>query len=140
MAAGVRAPGQLLMKHVAGPPELAHAGLRGVVRAGNPVLQILEVAPHGRRLGVRRGRLAQQRVLLRRRDADPRLAVLVDRGHVERAERAEKRALIRGRLHREQLVEERPDPGAGRPGDDRLGEGLERLRLMRRRGTPARRR
>ena len=64
------------------------------------------------------------------RDADPRLAVPVDRDHVERAERAEKRALVRGRLHREQLVDERPDPGAGRPGDDRLGQDLERLRLM----------
>src|SRR6185436_10378857 len=41
VAAGVRAPGKFGMEDVAVPSELAHPDLRRVIRAGNPVLQIL---------------------------------------------------------------------------------------------------
>ena len=118
------------MKHVAGPPELAHAALRRVVGAGDPVLHVLEVAAQSPTFGVRRRRVTQQRVLFRGGERDPRLAVLRDRGHVERAERAEKRALILGRFDGEQLIEERRDFRGGRSRHDRFGERLERLRLM----------
>ena len=63
--------------------------------------------------------------------AVPGLAMLRDGGHVERAERAEKRALALRRFDGEQLIEKRRDARGGRPGDDGLGEHFERFQLMR---------
>src|SRR5438874_12829719 len=55
MAARVLAPGEAGEKDLAGPPELAHADLGGVVRARDPALQLVEaVAGGGRALGERR--------------------------------------------------------------------------------------
>ena len=46
----------------------------------------------------------------------PRLAVLLDGGHVERAERADDRALVLRRLDGDQLIEKRRDLGVLDPG------------------------
>jgi hypothetical protein len=56
MAVRVLAPGEAGEEDLAGPPQLAHADLGGVIRARDPALQLVEaVAGGGRALGERRG-------------------------------------------------------------------------------------
>jgi hypothetical protein len=56
---------------------------------------------------LRRGRVREQLVLLRRRDGLPGLAEAVDGEHLHRAERAEEVPLVGVVVDREQLVDER---------------------------------
>ena len=83
------------------------------------------------RARLRRASFLKQRVLLGGGDRLPGLAVFLDGGHVERAERAENRALVLRRLDGDQLIEERRDLRGGRSGDDGFGEHFERLQLVR---------